>query len=42
MTFDNLIVELEIFIILSILAKLQEDQRSIDMLSMTYLNIKFL
>ena len=42
MTFDNLIVELEIFIILSILAKFKKDQRLIDMLSIKCLNFKFL
>ena len=40
--FDNSTIELHFFLISSILAKFQEDQRSIIILSIKCLNLKFL
>ena len=39
--FENLIVELYVLIISSMIANFQEDQRSIVILSIKYLNFKF-
>ena len=39
--FENLIVELYVLIISSMIAKFQENQRSIVILSIKYLNFKF-